>query len=171
MVSNRVYITEDFVFAPPGATVGDVLSAYVMRGAHWWWWLVTEVDAEYRICSYGSLLPYLVGLTSHIVHKPGACPICSTLDPTLWRSTETLIGKALAEPDVRSRRVSDLPMKPLAIADVAHIDEPDLFLRLIAQDKGISIYGVLEDGVFIGVNSEQTRTMGGVGGTPSLPSF
>ena len=170
MAGRRDYITQDFVYAPPGVTVGDVLSAYVMRGAHWWWLLVVQSGTETAMCTFGSLLPYLLGLTPHIVHTAGACPICETLDRVLWRDTERLIAQALADPRIRSRLVDTLPMKPIPVADIEQLDKPDFFTWLLGERKGM-IYGVREVGVFVGVMIEHTRTMGGLGGNPSVPAF
>ena len=59
---------------PPEANVEEVLRAYLKHKGQWWWLLVSEIEGTYRVCSFGSLLPYLTGRTPHIVHNIGEGP-------------------------------------------------------------------------------------------------
>jgi hypothetical protein len=158
-------VQQDYLCFPGSTTVGKVLRTYVRRQCDWWWVLIADAEGEHTICSFGSLLPYLTGRTPHIVHSVGHCPVCSGLDPLLWRDTGTLVQKALRSWRTRIRRISDLPMAPLPVAELKATQGPDFHLWLVEQ--GTNIYGVAESGVLCGVNIPQT--MGGLMGGP--PDF
>jgi hypothetical protein len=107
---------QDYIYMPADTTVGAALCAYLEREGQWWWLLITKVRDAYRVCTFGSLLPYLTGQADHIVHAVGDCPICSALDPMIWTDTADLVEEVLADPAGRSRRIGDLPMYELHLA-------------------------------------------------------
>jgi hypothetical protein len=161
-----VPISKDHMHVSGSATIEEVLRAYIDREAQWWWFLTTERNGQYFVCTFGSLLPYLTGRTPHIVHNIGDCPVCSGMDPLLWQQTGALVQEALADPTIGTRRVAKLPMAELPVADVEETKLDDFWFRLWVQGKGTSAYGVLEDGVLIGVHFQQTMSPGG-----GLPEF
>jgi hypothetical protein len=131
-------ISKDYLHFSSSATIGEVLRAYLDRQGQWWWLLTTEMEGQYFVCSFGSLLPYLTGRTTHIVHSIGHCPVCSSMDPVVWRDTGALVEEALADQATCSRLVSDLPMAELPVAEAENVN------RFQAS-------GVIENGVFCGV--------------------
>jgi hypothetical protein len=145
-------ITKDFLHVPASATVGQVLRTYLDRQGQWWWLLTTEMDGQYYVCSFGSLLPYLTGRTSHIVHRMGHCPICGGMDPMMWQDTGALVEEAVADVAARSRLVSDLPMAELPVVE--------------AGTETYGATGVMENGVLCGVDIPQMK--GGLGGMPAF---
>lgn len=164
-------ITKKFLHFPPDATVSEVLRAYHRRDAQWWWFLTTKIENEYFVCTFGSLLPYLTGRTDHIVHRPGACAICSGLDPVLWRDTDRLVREALRWRRIYRRKVSSLPMAPLLVRDVEKVDppprdDPEIMRWLEWVSKRTR--GVTEDGVLVGVNFVQEMGALGGAGPPML---
>jgi hypothetical protein len=144
---------KDCVHLPAGTTVGQALRAFQERQSQWWWLLVTEFEGEYRVCSLGSLLPYLTGRTSHIVHRIGDCVICSGLDPLLWRDSGALLKEALADRDTCSRLLSDLPMAELPAIEHEGLTEGVLSFWLMR--RGSRACAVTENGVLRGVYIEQ----------------
>jgi hypothetical protein len=155
---------EDYVLFPGSATIEEVLRDYRDRGGQWWWLLIGETEGSYTVCSFGSLLPYLTGRTSHIVHNIGDCAICCGIDPLLWTNTGTLIEEALADASIRSRVVSDLPMAELLLVESGNTAGTTIGFRLI--DQGLRVAGLTEDGVLCGVYLVQYR---GIPGGP--PDF
>ena len=162
-------IVQHFLVFPPSATVGGVLRTYRERGCQWWWFLITQVDGQYRVCSFGSLLPYLTDRTPHIVHAIGGCPICSGVDPLLWTGTGALVEEALADPAICARIVGELPLAELPVreAETMELDPSDPeFWRWRYWG---STYGVTENGVLTGVSILQE--LGGLGGPSGPPVF
>ena len=157
-------ISKDYLHFPDSATIEEVLHAYVDRQCHWWWLLTTEIEGEYTVCSFGSLLPYLTGRTSHIVHSIGDCPVCSAMDPLLWRNTGALVEAVLVDVTTRSRLVSDLPMAELPAIEAKTMEGAQIGFWLMGQ--GLRACGVTENGVLCGVYVMQYR-----GGPGELPDF
>lgn len=103
----------------PGQTpIGVVVEDYLNNDWDYFWLLVTERENGYGYCSFGSLLPYLVGRTEHIIHHEGECIICSGLDPVFWLDPERLIPQVLEDKAISSRLVGDLPLADLLVIDV-----------------------------------------------------
>jgi len=138
--------------------VGDAVREYADRGGGWWWLLVTQVGGQYRVCSYGSLLPYLTGCTLHIVHNAGDCAICSGMDPLLWQQTDALVDEVMTNEDIRARRLSELPTAdlPILVGDDAD-KEPLDGAGSLGNAFGITFGGKLE-----GVYVERTKSLDGV---------
>ena len=157
-------ISKDYLHFPGSAAIEEVLHAYVDRQCQWWWLLTTEMGGEYAVCSFGSLLPYLTGRTSHIVHSIGDCPVCSSVDPVLWRDTGALVEEVLADVAGRARLVSDLPMAELPIIEAETIKGTRIGFWLMEQ--GLRACGVAENGVLCGVYVLQYR--GDPGGLPDF---
>jgi hypothetical protein len=158
--------TDQYIYMPADATVGEALSAYLEREAQWGWLLITEVEGAYRVCTFGSLLPYLTGKADHITHEIGECPICSGLDPMVWTDTNQLVEVALADPAVRSRRIADLPMYELLLAPpvmIPALAPDDLDVDEIWYGQNLNLR--IENGHLISVDIEQMR---GVGGLPAF---
>lgn len=149
------------VFLPSDGTVGDAVRAYVDRGGGAWWLLVTQVGGQYRVCSYGSLLPYLTGRTPHIVHNLGDCAICSGMDPLLWQETDSLVDEVVVNERICSRRLSELPMAdlPILVGDDAGKETPDR-----AWTPGPA-FGITFGGELEGVYVERTK------GLDAMPVF
>ncbi len=154
---------DDYIQVAANATIGQALRCYVEREGQWWWLLITEVDGEYRVCSFGSLLPYLTGHTSHIVHKIGDCAICSGMDPVLWRDTGPLVEEALPDEAICSRLVGDLPMASLPIIDAKAAKELPVGLRHMTFGP---VVAMVEDGAVTAVEVEVMR--GDPGGLPNF---
>lgn len=161
-------LTESYVFVPADATVTEALCAYLDREADWWWFLITRQDGGYRVCSFGSLLPYLTGRTPHIVHLPDACPICTGMDPVYWGNTTEQVTEALALPSLRARRVGDLPMATMYTITVDEYDREHAPISLWNQRLHSNPYGITDGSRLVAINYEQTRDMG-LGG--SVPAF
>lgn len=157
-------ITKEYLHFPGTATIGEVLQAYRDRKAKWDWLLVAETDGRFSVCSFGSLLPYLTGRTEHIVHKIGDCVICCSMDPVLWKDTDKLVREALADAQLRSRRVADLPMAELRTVEARREGESSGAWRRRRSFSRVA--GVTENGVLIGVDVQQYR-----GDSGGLPSF
>ena len=157
-------ISEDYLEFPGSATIGQVLGAYIDRQAQWWWLLITEIEGEHKVCSFGSLLPYLTGRTPHIVHSIGDCPICCAMDPLLWSDTGTLVAEVLTDEAACSRRVSDLPMVDLPVIEAKTMEGTRIEFWLMEQ--GLRACGVTEDGTLSGVYILQYRGVPG-----GLPDF
>jgi hypothetical protein len=145
-------ISKDFLHVPASATVGEVLRTFLDRQGQWWWLLTTKIKGQYYICSFGSMLPYLTGRTSHIVHRIGDCPVCLGMDPILWRETGALVEEALADAATCSRLVSDLPMAELPVVE--------------AGTEAYGVTGVTENGLLCGVNIPQVK-----GDLSGMPAF
>ena len=157
-------LTADYLQFPGSATVGEVLRAYVDRECEWWWLLIAETEGGYKVCSFGSLLPYLTGRTPHSVHSIGECPVCTGLDPLLWRATGTLVEEALGNTAACSRLVSDLPMAQLPAIDDNSADEARIGFWLMGQR--LRACAVTEKGVVCGVYVMQYMGVPG-----ALPEF
>lgn len=160
-------ITTDYVLFPGSATVGEVLRAYLERSANWWWLLVADLDGAHGICSFGSLLPYLTGRTSHIVHNIGDCPICTAMDPVLWSDTGPLVHEALADPAICARTVADLPLADLPVLAEEEMDTIDWAAWHRAGRPWPSTRGVTREGIFVGVYRDQVMK-GPMGGMPDF---
>jgi hypothetical protein len=156
--------TLDYIYAPAGMMVGAALRAYLERGAQWWWLLITRVNGAYRAGTFGSLLPYLAGKTDHIVHTIGDCVICSGLDPLLWTDTDELVDAVLADPAVRARQISDLPLLVLEPVDLATV-LPYMIPEGASFDElwqGPRLTLAVENGRLVSVDIVQTKDLGGV---------
>jgi hypothetical protein len=155
-------ITEDYMHFPGSSTIGQVLQAYRDRKAEWSWLLVAETEGQFSVCSFGSLLPYLTGRTEHIVHNIGDCAICCSMDPVLWKDTGRLVSEALADAEIRSRRVADLPMAELQVVEAHRKDESSS--EWYRRRSFSRVAGVAENGVLIAVDVQRYR--GDSGGLP-----
>ena len=164
-------LTDDYIFVPAEATVTEALCAYLDRDANWWWYLITRKEDAFTICSFGSLLPYLTGKTPHIVHMPDDCPICSGLDTIFWTDTAQQVEAALADPEVRTRRVGDLPMAPLYTITIEEYDEHQAPVSLWSQGLPSNPYGIVDGERLVHVNYEQMRVKGAGFGSTSMPAF
>jgi len=159
-----VSLRTDFLYFPEQATVGQALQACEEQHTPGASLLVTRVEGAYRICSLGSLLPYLTGHTPHIVHRLGECPICSGLDRHLWQDTAALLSEARADAQVRERLLSDLPLAQIPVLEARRLAEPGIAAKL--AEIGFRACAVTEDGVLCGIYLvPETKTLGG------LPSF
>lgn len=157
-------ITNDYLYFPGSATIGQVLQAYRERRAEWNWLLVAESGGQFSVCSFGSLLPYLTGCTEHIVHNIGDCAICCSMDAMLWKDTGRLVREALADKAVRARLVADLPMAELRVVEAKREDEsPSDWYRRRSFGRAV---GVTENGILIGVDVQRYR--GDRGGLPDF---
>jgi hypothetical protein len=155
-------LSKDFLHFPGSATIEQVLRTYLDRHGDWWWLLTTEIGGEYRVCSFGSLLPYLTGRTPHIVHNIGDCAICSGMDPLLWCDTGALVEQALADATACSRLVSNLPLAELPVVTVEDLEGLEGGYWLVM--RGGRALGVTENGVLSGIYIEQVK--GDLGGLP-----
>lgn len=164
-------IVEEFLHFPPDASIGEVLREYRRRDAQWWWFLTTEIESEYHVCTFGSLLPYLTGRTDHIVHRPGACVICSGLNPVLWHDTDKLVRQALFSRRICRRLVSSLPLARMPVRDIELVDPPpredpetmNWLAWVTTRTRGVTV-----DGVLVGVNFDQEMGALGSGSPPAL---
>ena len=157
-------MTEDYLRFPGHATMEQVLRAYVDRNGQWWWLLVTDREDAYRVCSFGSLLPYLTGRTPHIVHNIGDCAICSGMDPLLWKQTGALLEEALADEAACARLVSSLPMAELPTVEAGELEGAPVWSWVARQGKRVC--GVLQDGALSGVYV--ARMLGELAGMPDF---
>jgi hypothetical protein len=139
--------TTDYLHFPSTATIEQVLHAYLHRPAQWWWLLISDTDAKHRVCSFGSLLPYLTGRTPHIVHNLGDCPVRLGMDPLLWVQTAALVEEALADAAVCRRRLSDLPMARFPHIEAVELEELGLSVPVWLMGQGSRAGCVTEDGV------------------------
>lgn len=170
MPIDRAYFQEhhfrhlDF---PCNTPVGDVLDTYRRQQGRWWWLLTTKVGDKFYVCSFGSLLPYLLGRTPHIVHNIGDCSLCGGMDPLLWRDTGALLEKALADESVCSRRLRDLPMAELPVIDGRSMetDEFDNWVFIWLRKQGLRACGVVDGDEVYGVYVARMRNETG------LPDF
>ena len=154
----------EHIFVSGGTAVGNVLQAYKARAGQWWWLLVVELDGYYATCSFGSLLPYLAGKTSHIVHNIGDCAVCSGMNPLLWSDTETLVGQVLNNKAITSRLVSELPLKELPVIDLGRVDMDNR--EYWGPWFASSARGYTENGAFLGVVVDRMR-----GELDDIPEF
>lgn len=157
-----VPLKKDYLRFPESATVGQALRTCQERRSQWWWLLVTEIEGAYRVCSLGSLLPYLTGRTSHIVHRLGDCAFCSGLDPLLWRDSGALLKEALADEKICSRLLSELPLAELPAVEVEDIAQ----LNVSLVGHGSQGCAVTQNGVLRGVYVPQE--MKALGGPPDF---
>ncbi len=157
-------ISKDYLHFPGSATIEEVLRTYHDRQGQWWWLLITDVEGQYYVCSFGSLLPYLTGRTSHIVHNIGDCSVCSSMDPLLWSNSDALVEEVLADVASRSRLVSDLPMAELPIIEAKNMEETQIGFWLAR--RGLRAVGLTKDGVLYGVYILQVK--GDPGGLPDF---
>jgi hypothetical protein len=155
-----VPIRTDYLQFPEGATVGQVLLACQQGSCQGSTLLMTFIEEQYRICTLGSLLPYLLGRTPHIVHRHGECPVCTGLDPLIWRDTTALLQQALADGDVCSRTLPDLPLAAIPMIEAGKLQEAGTAARLAGL--GFRACAVTENGLLRGVHIiQQTMTRGG----------
>jgi len=147
-------LSQDFINKPGRATIEEVLRGYLDQDADWWWMLVAETEGEFLICTFGSLLPYLVGKTPHIVHSIGDCALCTAMEPLFWTETGRLVEKVLADQKVSSRLVSELPMAELPVVDDPQ-QEFEIMQTMMMQKA--SACGVRTGGVLSGVYILQTK--------------
>jgi hypothetical protein len=159
-------LSKNYIFFPSETTIEEVLSAYLQRDAAWFWYLVTERNDGYKVCSFGSLLPYLTGRTQHIVHTPGDCPICTGMDPVLWQDTDTLVEEALATKHIRQRLISSLPMADFEVVDIHGLDESQIEIVFILEGN---FFGITYKGEFQGFY--EVRMRNGFDLEPSIPKF
>jgi hypothetical protein len=157
-------ITKDYLHFPGSATVEEVLRTYLDRQGQWWWLLISEIEGEYYVCSFGSFLPYLTGRTPHIVHNIGDCPVCSSIDPLLWRDTDALVEETLADAASCSRLVSDLPMARLPVIEAKDMEGLQIEFWLARQ--GLRAGGVTKNGLLCEVHILQVK--GDLGGLPDF---
>ena len=143
-------ITQDFIHMQGNATIDEVLGAYLDRDGQWQWLLVVEEKSKYFVCTFGSLLPYLVGKTPHIVHHVGECVICSAMDPLFWSETNLLVESVIEDQKIGEQLVSELPLAELPIVDDPN-KELDIIKTMMMQKAracGIRTGGVMS-GVYI----------------------
>jgi hypothetical protein len=107
------------------------------------------VDGSYRVCSFGSLLPYLTDRTERIVHNIGDCALCSSMDPLVWRDTGWLVDEALADEVICFRRVADLPMAELPTVEAEDLDGGPAW-RWLARHN-LRACGITENGALTAV--------------------
>ena len=160
MIINQEYLDEyggDYVFFPGSAALGEVLRAYQEKDGQYWWLLVSKRASGYVVCSFGSLLPYVTGRTTHIIHNIGDCVICSAMDPLLWSETGDLVGEALKDEVLCARLVSELPMAEMALVEAAgeSIEWADFHTLWVQAGKGRRAAAVALNGVFSGVYVER----------------
>jgi hypothetical protein len=156
-------ITEDFIQTHGNATIEEILQIYADRAGQWWWLLVTEVEGEHYVCSFGSLLPYLAGKTPHIVHQIGECAICMGMDPIFWTATDLLLKSVMEDRKMGRRQVSDLPMAELPVIDSPSAETDIVKTMMMAK---ASACGVRTDGVLRGVYIIQVK--GNLGEAPQF---
>jgi hypothetical protein len=159
-----IRIWTDYLYFPDRATVGQVLQACQGQHSQGSTLLVTKVEGAYRICSLGSLLPYLTGQTPHIVHRLGDCPICSGLDPLVWQNVAALLTEALADVNICSRLLSHLPLAQIPVIEATRLAEEGIVSKLAGL--GFTACAVTDNGTLCGVYiMQQMRSLGG------LPAF
>lgn len=157
---------QTFVLLAASATVEVALHAWAEREGVWFWLLVVHGPAGYRVCSFGSLLPYLTGRTPHIVHVIGDCPICGALDPVLWRDTGQLAQAALADPAICARPLAELPLADLPVIEVEPGSDWQWDYRLLRP--GMRVVGLLENGALRRVHVDPMRDALGLPGVPEF---
>ena len=100
---------KDFLHFPGNASIAEPLQVYQDKPCQWFWLLLIESNGSFKVCSFGSLLPYITGRMPDIAHNIGDCPICSGMDPLLFAETDALVAEALADPAIRSLLLRELP--------------------------------------------------------------
>lgn len=157
---SSIPIRIDYLYFPASTTVGQALQACQAQDVPGPSLLVTQVEGAYRICSLGSLLPYLTGRTPHIVHGHGDCPICSGLIPPQWQDTAALLAEAFADADACSRLLPDLPLAGIPRIEATRLAEEGIAAQLAGL--GFRACAVTQDGVLCGVLTIlQERAPGG----------
>lgn len=157
---SSIPIRIDYLYFPASTTVGQALQACQQRNVPGSSLLVTQVEGAYRICSLGSLLPYLTGRTPHIIHRHGDCPICSGLIPLQWQDTAALLKEALADANTCSRLLPDLPLAGIPHIEATRLAEEGIAAKLAGL--GFRACAVTENGVLCGVLTIlQERSLGG----------
>ncbi len=154
-----------YLLYPSTASVGDILTAYKEQNGKFWWVLVSQSGAQFHVCTFGSLLPYLAGQTPHIVHDFVTCALCGGLSPIFWQETAGFVEETLSNPATCARNLADLPMLELETVDADSMDTRE-FHNFVARRSRSRIAGVTRGGdQFIGFYADRMR------GGPAMPGY